>query len=267
MKPTSTTEDIENHVEDPTHVEISDHSEEGNKITAVTGYKEEPKSSSWRTWLILVTMIVVVTATVVLCIEFIPDKKDDNDTTSSMCDIPPYEHLLVPASCADLRGDTKHTNSYWENEDFVCRLNERPCDATPSVENSFIVNLAEDDEYIDLYYLPAFTPGGDGEVWVAIANTNETACFALRAEGHWCLFGSLEALDLPTTCDGSDGQWCESVLVSPYISGNVAPSFHDYEFDSLRCCDGSKVYIIIDGVLVDSCPKDVAEQCRHCNVQ
>ena len=216
----------------------------------------------------VVIAAIVVAAVAIICFEFIPD---DNDTASSTsnntnktnrCDIPPYEQLLQPSSCTDLRRNSSHPNAFWDDEDFLCRLDERPC-GTTRLGNGYIINLANRSDFVDLYYLPAFRPGDDGKVWVAIANTDESACFGFRAEGHWYVFGDFEELDLPTPCDGTDGEWCELLLSTPYTRG-VAPDLNDYEFDSLRCCEGSEVYIIIDGVLVDSCPKDLAKQCRNC---
>jgi len=45
--------------------------------------------------------------------------------------------------------------------------------------------------------------------------------------------------------------------------------WNDYLFNSLECCEpqynSSRIYIIIDGVLVDSCPKRIAEAFRQCD--
>jgi hypothetical protein len=206
---------------------------------------------------------IVVAAVAIICFEFIPDDKLDADKVGThRCVIPSYEELLVPASCTDLTRNSSHPNAFWDNGDFLCRLDERPC-ASTRPGNGYVVNLANRTDFVKLYNYPSFRPGDDGNVWVAIANTDESGCFGFRAEGHWYVFGDLEELDLPTPCDGSDGELCELLLRTPY-TGEVAPSLNDYEFDSLKCCEESRVYIIIDGVLVDSCPKDLAKECRTC---
>lgn len=58
-----------------------------------------------------------------------------------------------------------------------------------------------------------------------------------------------------------------SFIVIGITAGSTGVSFdvNDYEINSLECCepegDNSRIYIVIDVVLVDSCPKSVLESC------
>lgn len=172
------------------------------------------------------------------------------------CGVAEYEQLEEPAECDDL--ESGHTNYYWGNDNFLCRLNERLCDTE---SENFEMDLGSDGV---LKIDNGSWDYGDAEVWAVFAdNTGQmwngetddrNYCFRFRAEGHWYYFGAVS----PGPNDGF------YELISPGVDVN------DYEFGSLECCDpqdeDSRFYIIIDGVLVDSCPESVGDKCRDCEV-
>lgn len=171
------------------------------------------------------------------------------------CGINPYEQLSEPATCEKVLSGT-NTNSYYENNNFLCRTAERPCDADENSSWNFEAGDSG-DLVIDLGNngVLSFSEDEDGElgspeVWVLLADdegnpvdgTDFDECFRFSSEG--IIFSSENG----------------------YSGGDV----NDYEFGSLECCSDydsdARVYIVIDGVVVDSCPPAVAEGCRNCVV-
>ena len=130
----------------------------------------------------------------------------------------------------------------------------------------FVANMHESMELIDgggnnngILQVPL---GDAGEVWLMAADWNGNtvnqghSCFGFYAEGHWY------------TSKGD-------LVRDPYNGENIKEihpgigiDVNDYLFDSLVCCepqdDNFRIYIIIDGVLVDSCPKEISQNCRQC---
>jgi hypothetical protein len=168
------------------------------------------------------------------------------------CGVAPYGQV-PDLSYPDCRAiQPGHTNSYWENENFLCRLSQRPCDVrdyTPPPGSTF-----DDDYYMDLgdegmLYLQQDsipTWRDPAKVWAFFADSAGNAkgpswssCYRFYSEGRQHV-----------------GQCSGSLYYS------------DYMFESLVCCepqdDDSRLYIIIDGVLVDSCPKRISRECRQC---
>ncbi|KAL9180678.1 hypothetical protein ACHAXT_011131 [Thalassiosira profunda] len=156
------------------------------------------------------------------------------------CEAPEYvDGHTSTFTCEALLGLEDHINAYWTNENFLCRTSERPCEATSPVQAMDIgeMSITFDTE---VHMFPA-------EVWRVRANRN----------GHmkWTPWNSPYQF------------YSESVWVHEYNDG-PGHVFSDYQFGSLRCGvpqdDDDIVFIIVDGVLVDSCPKRFAENCRAC---
>ncbi|KAL3894155.1 MAG: hypothetical protein SGARI_007828 [Bacillariaceae sp.] len=104
---------------------------------------------------------------------------DENyEVPDNTCGITEYRHIWNPADCASIVQQPDHPNSYWENENFLCRLNERPCGGG---SRPYTLNLP--DKTVEV---PASYDGGEGEVWLILGQYNETSsCFEFWAEGHW----------------------------------------------------------------------------------
>lgn len=165
----------------------------------------------------------------------LPDSIEYETEEAVLCKVPPYE--LLPDIRCDALKDRGHTNSYWDNERFLCRLNERPCDAGP--RTTFQMDLGSDGGILNLQ-------GPAREVWAVSADKEgrlkgEGSCF----QYFW-----------------SENKWHYPPIPSPM------DTLADYVFGSLECYrqsdDDDRFYIIIDGVLVDSCPKRISEDCRIC---
>ena len=183
-----------------------------------------------------------------ICISY--DMCADFNADRPMPDPPLLPEPLTPQPspidlCEELLEQDRHTNSYWENKNFLCRTNERPCEATSSSipemdlgSTSFRMTIKFDTEHSDY---------GPSEVWHvrtdSYGNTKMSwnSPYRFYSESQWQWFNASNV-----------GNW----------------DFNDYRFGSLECLDPQDaddfVFIVIDGVLVDSCPKSVAEECRIC---
>lgn len=146
-------------------------------------------------------------------------------------------------------------NSFWEEDNYLCRMNVRPCDHVRGDDCAVFGFHADGGElFMDLRGAGLLNfdiiqhdshDWGASEVWIVFATNEGTpqsnfrSCFRFRAEGR----------------EFRSEEWA-----------GVSFDVNDYEIDSLECCepqdDNSRIYIIIDGVLVDSCPKSVIEGCR-----
>lgn len=166
----------------------------------------------------------------------IKEKKSRNRTT---CDVPHYQALSSPAECKELT-QQGHVNSYWFNKNFLCRTNERPCNATGMLEmvlgNGMVLRFDTLSSQGDL---------DSSEVWqVRTDKYGNQKMFPWKSRYRFW----------------SEGHWYKSEVGQFDVN--------DYCFGSLECFTQDSddfFFIIVDGVLVDSCPKSLAEHCRACS--
>ena len=169
------------------------------------------------------------------------------------CGIQEYSPVRI-ASCNVIVDNPGHPNSFWENDKFLCRFDERPCVALPSR----LILQEKDIEIPSSYY------ADPTEVGIMLGNNDmRTACYEFWSENHWYYMGDLSLLVGGSShCFGTrneNGVECEEF-------GEYPPDVNDYGFGSLKCCEGTEVYIIIDGVVIDACPRTLAESCRDCEI-
>ena len=174
---------------------------------------------------------------------------------SEQCNVPAYSRNPSPFMCEEIVPG--HPNSYWYNELFLCRLNNRPCDNG--------IDYVHNPGEIDTMDLGADIGNGNtvvrnpvnavskphdygaGEVWMFATDRNgepivqvPEECYRFYSEGYW-----------------------------RFVEETLGEDYNDYLFDSLQCCDDDepenvRIFVLIDGVLVDSCPKRFSHNCRHC---
>ena len=177
--------------------------------------------------------------------------EDDVDMESYMqaaerCNVPPYTGYLDLYPCHEIVPG--HPNSFWYNELFLCRLSHRPCDGGVDYEHNpgdydvMDLLLGSGDGNNGIIRVPVFDPG---EVWLFATDKNGQPITQTSDSCHRRFY--------------SEGYW---------RSASNFGDYNDYLFDSLICCepenDDVRIFVVIDGVLVDSCPKKFSQNCRLC---
>ena len=147
--------------------------------------------------------------------------------------------LERPATCEEVLGGN-HINLYWDNEHFLCRTSERPCEVWPDIPQVPI--KLSDDYYLKLtdgddITWPSLNEG-PAEVWMVRADRNGTPKHYPWNSDHRFY---------------SEGGWKDG---PEYSRGGI--DFNDFRFGSLDCNRGKWdnydfFFIIIDGIVVDSC--------------
>ena len=192
------------------------------------------------------------------------DPNDPNDgrypVPENTCGIQEYRTVRIP-SCSVVVDNPDHPNSFWDNDKFLCRFDERPCSWVLDRNLAQPSRLILHDKTIDIKRSYEADPT---EVGIMLGNNDmRTACYEFWSENHWYYMGDLSLLAGGSShCFGrrnENGVACEEF-------GEYPPDVNDYAFGSLKCCEGTEVSIIIDGVLVDACPRTLAESCRDCEI-
>ena len=164
------------------------------------------------------------------------------------CEAPEYVDSGYPGCRGVVQGD--HVNSYWINEHFLCRTHQRPCEASePVLFMCFGREMSITSTFHCIDFNTEEDELGPAEVWVV--RTDKNGQVKTRPWNSEYRFFS-------------EGRW-----FSDSDEGAIGEDFNNYRFGSLTCGawddNNDYLFIIVDGVLVDSCPKSIAQQCRDCD--
>lgn len=202
------------------------------------------------------------------------DELDHMLEISNECHINPTLLSFTKAyDCSEITGGDS-PNSYWDNELFHCRLDQRPCDVDVgegrhryrknkrnlrqlynTLEYPFTLTLS-DGKNVSIPLDQGGHDVGAHEVWLYVdsdGGSNNTA------PKNVCVTSDSEGYKNKATCVG----------YYPLGVGSIE-DLNDFVFGSLVCPEeydwGESVtlYVIVDGVLVDSCPPQIARDCRDC---
>ena len=247
--------------------------------------------------LILVLVVIIVALAIPISKNYRENENEqeqqstpyyEDDTSASNlkpCVIHPYAQNLEPLECSELtsHGDNDNNNptSYWNDESFLCRLQVRPCDTDFSSfrlawQGEFQMNFPEKFGVLDFESADEDDDGDNvldaSKVWVVMTDlknnqlqleydgnsryNTEQASFQSSEEGNITQIIYLQPLH-------SDYQF---IYQQPALYHGDYNNYNDYVPGSLTCYNDPdiRIYIIIDGVLVDSCPKTIVEGCRNC---